>query len=97
MTWGPSSSGLDSRGVDLEELLSIDGVVVLFGDVRAELDGPIDPSQVRGEGPACGPVGADVIIEGHGGVASRGARGSMLLLCPPSVLVHVRGQFERSH
>jgi len=57
MTWGPSSSGLDSRGVDLEELLSIDGVVVLFGDVRAELDGPVDPLKSVGKARHAAPWG----------------------------------------
>ena len=37
------TSGLDRRGVDLVELLGIDGVVVLLGNVRAELGGPVNP------------------------------------------------------
>jgi len=39
---GPSPSGLDGRGVDLKELIGIVGAIILFGDVRMELGGPVD-------------------------------------------------------
>jgi len=70
---GASSCRLDGGGVDLEELLRVDGAVVLLGQIRSELGGPIDPPQVRHESPAAGPIWADVIV--GGGVVARGHAG----------------------
>ena len=55
---GASPSRLDSRGVDLEEFLRVDGAVVLLGQIQPELGGPVDPPQGRRESPAAGPVWA---------------------------------------
>ena len=53
---------LDGGGVDLEELLGIDGSVILLRQVRTKLGGLVDLPQVRHDAPAPGPVGADVVI-----------------------------------
>ena len=65
---GPSPRCLDGSGVDLEEFLWVDGAVVLLGQVRSELVGPIQPSQVCCECLAAGSVWADAVI-GDGTVA----------------------------
>ena len=38
---------LNGVGVDLEELLRVDGAVILPRQVGRELGGPVDPQQVR--------------------------------------------------
>ena len=70
---GASPHCLDGGGVDLEEFLWVDGVVILLGQVRSELGGLVDPPQVRCESPAAGPVRADVVV--GGGVVARGLAG----------------------
>jgi hypothetical protein len=80
----PPTRSLDGRGVDLEELLRVDGTIVLLRDIWSELGGPVDPSQVRNEGPAPGPVGSNVVVAGGAApplVSLRGgAGGGMILL-----------------
>ena len=75
---GASPRRLDGSGVDLEEFLQVDGVVVLLGQVGSELGGPIDPPQARRESPIAGLVWADVVV-GGGGIA-RGQAGGRLLV-----------------
>ena len=65
-----SPSRLYGSGVDMEEFLRVDGAVVLFGQDRSELVGPIDPPQVFHESLVAGPIWADVAI--GGGVVARG-------------------------
>jgi hypothetical protein len=60
----PPTRILDGRVVDLEELLRVDGTIVLLQDIWPELGGPVDPPQVRSEGPAPGPVGSNIIVAG---------------------------------
>ena len=67
---GASSGRQDGGGVDLEELIWVDGTVVLLGQVRLELGGPVDPPQVRRECLAAGPIWAGVVV--GGGVVVRG-------------------------
>ena len=84
-----ATSRLDGRSVYLEELDGVDGPVVLLWQLRAELGGPFDPSELTRESMAVGAV-----PRGAGGApwrrtpASRGIlavvgrkRGS-LVLCP---------------
>jgi len=80
----PSPCRLDGGGVDLEELIWVDGAVVLVGQVRTKLGGPVYMPQVRRECPATGPVRADVIIGGEASAHGQ-ARGSLLVLnlAPP--------------
>ena len=57
-----SPSRLYGSGVDMEEFLRVDGAVVLLGQVRSELGGPVDLPQVRRESPATSPGWADVVV-----------------------------------
>jgi hypothetical protein len=52
---GSPTRGLNRRGVDLEELLRVDGAIIFLQDIWPELGGPIDPPQIGGEGVAPGP------------------------------------------
>ena len=61
---GTSPGHLDGSGVDLEEFLRVDGVIVLLGQIRPELGGLIDPPQAHRECPATGPIWADVVLRG---------------------------------
>jgi hypothetical protein len=60
----PPTCGLDGRGVDLEELLGVDGTIVLLQDIRPDLGEPVDPPQVRSEGPAPSLIGSNVVVTG---------------------------------
>ena len=59
-----SPSRLYGSGVDMEEFLRVDGAVVLLGQVRSELGGPVNPPQVRRESLATSPVWAGVVVGG---------------------------------
>jgi hypothetical protein len=52
----PSTHSLDGHGVDLEEILRVDGIIVLLRDTWPEHGGPVN-LHVRSEGPAPSPVG----------------------------------------
>ena len=67
---GASSYRLDGGGVDLEEFLRVNGAIVLLGQARSELGGPVDPPQVCRESLEAGPVWAGVVI--GGGTIARG-------------------------
>lgn len=57
-----SSGRLDHRGVDREELLRVDGYIVLLGEVRSELGGPVDPLEVCREGAKTRLVWAKILV-----------------------------------
>jgi hypothetical protein len=46
----------------LEELLWVDGAIVLLEQIGPELSGPVDPPQARSEGPAPSPVRPNVVV-----------------------------------
>jgi hypothetical protein len=91
----PPTQSLDGRGVDLEELLRVDGTIVLLQDFRLEHGGPVDPSQVRSEGPTPGPVGSNVVVTSGAAPPRFPCRGSQKKRDPPRPLgathVYARG------
>ena len=76
---GPSPCRLDSGGVDVEELLWVDGVVVLLQQVGPKLHGPVAPPKVYRECPAASPIWADVIVR-RGGRTDGHAGGRLLVV-----------------
>lgn len=61
---GSPSHSLDGRGVDLEELIKVDGLIVLIWDVWIELGWQVNLPQPRDKSPTPSYVETNVVVAG---------------------------------